>query len=456
MAYISFDPWQQKEIAVFPEMSDEILDGITRRAWSDYTEWRTMSPAERCRPVSAMADIIHQRKKEIARMMASEMGKPVTQGLAEADKCALLCRWYAENAPRMLEPERRPSSAQASFVVHEPQGIVLGIMPWNFPFWQVFRFIVPAFAGGNAALLKHASSVPLCALEIEDIVKAAGFPEGLFRTVFPSHSQVERLIADSRIRGVSLTGSTEAGKRIASAAGANLKKMVMELGGSDPFLVFPDADIDAAVKAAVFSRFQNGGQSCIAAKRIIVHKDIYREFRDKFVSAAKALRTGDPFDPLNDVGPMVNVAAADELERQLKATLREGAKLLCGGRAGREHPALFIPAVIEDVSHDSPLACEETFGPAAPLIGFMETDEAVKLANSTPYGLGATVWTSDEDLAMKTASAIDTGTVAINGFVKSEPGLPFGGVKESGYGRELAAEGLFEFLNTKTISVFKP
>jgi succinate-semialdehyde dehydrogenase/glutarate-semialdehyde dehydrogenase len=403
-----------------------------------------------------MADILQKRREVIAGLMASEMGKPFAQGLAETDKCALLCRWYAEHAPRLLEPEGRPSSAQASFVVHEPQGIILGIMPWNFPFWQVFRFIVPAFAGGNAALLKHASSVPRCALEIENIVKAAGFPEGLFRAIFPSHSQVERLIADSRIRGVSLTGSTAAGKRIASVAGASLKKMVMELGGSDPFIIFPDADIEKAVKAAVFSRFQNGGQSCIAAKRIIVHTDIYTDFRDKFVFAVKALRTGDPLDQVTDVGPMVNVAAADELERQLTETVNAGARLLCGGRAGMEHPALFIPAVIDDVPPDSPLACEETFGPAAPLIRFREAEEAVALANGTPYGLGATVWTADEKLAMKMAHSIDTGTVAINGFVKSEPGLPFGGVKESGYGRELAVEGLFEFLNTKTISIFKP
>ncbi|MRR22099.1 aldehyde dehydrogenase family protein, partial [bacterium] len=379
---------------------------------------------------------------------------PVTQGLAEADKCALLCRWYGEHTPHLLEPDRRQSSAEKSYVVHEPQGIILGIMPWNFPFWQVFRFIVPALAGGNAALLKHASSVPRCALEIEDIVTGAGFPDGLFRTIFPSHSQVERLISDSRIRGVSLTGSTEAGKRIASVAGANLKKMVMELGGSDPFIVFPDADIDGAVKAAVFSRYQNGGQSCIAAKRIIVHTDVYDEFRMKFVSAVKVLRAGDPLDPHTEVGPMVNVAAADEIERQLTETVRAGGRLLCGGRAGREHPALFYPAVIDDVPPDSPLACEETFGPAAPLIRFRETDEAVTLANNTPYGLGATVWTADESLAMKMAHSIDTGTVAVNGFVKSEPGLPFGGVKESGYGRELAAEGLFEFLNTKTISIF--
>jgi len=456
MAYVSCDPWRQQETAVLGEMGDEEISGITRDAWKAFMEWRTVDATRRCRLVGAMGDAIHQKREEMALLMACEMGKPVTQGLAEADKCALLCRWYAENAPRLLEPEKRPSSAHSSIVVREPQGIILGIMPWNFPFWQVFRFIVPAFAGGNATLLKHASSVPRCAMQIEEIVREPGFPEGLFRTIFPSHSQVEKLIADSRIRGVSLTGSTAAGKMIASVAGASLKKMVMELGGSDPFIVFPDADIDGAVKAAVFSRFQNGGQSCIAAKRIIVHKEIYSEFRDKFVSAVKALRTGDPSDPLTDVGPMLNVSAAEELERQLKETVRGGARLLCGGRAGNEHPALFIPAVIDDVPLSSPLACEETFGPAAPLIIFSNADEGVTLANNTPYGLGATVWTADEKLAMKMAHSIDTGTVAVNGFVKSEPGLPFGGVKESGYGRELAAEGLFEFLNTKTISIFKP
>jgi succinate-semialdehyde dehydrogenase/glutarate-semialdehyde dehydrogenase len=287
-------------------------------------------------------------------------------------------------------------------------------------------------------------------------VKSAGFPGGLFRTIFPSHQQVERVIADRRIRGVSLTGSTAAGKRIASVAGTNLKKMVMELGGSDPFIVFPDADLDMAVEAAVFSRYQNGGQSCIAAKRIIVHTVVYEEFRAKFVSAVKALRSGDPLDPLTDVGPLVNADAAEELDRQLRETVRAGAKLLCGGRAGTEHPALFIPAVVDDVPLSSPLACEETFGPAAPLMRFRDAGEAVALANSTPFGLGATVWTSDEKLAMETAREIDTGTVAINGFVKSEPGLPFGGTKESGYGRELAAEGLRELLNIKTISIFNP
>jgi succinate-semialdehyde dehydrogenase/glutarate-semialdehyde dehydrogenase len=456
MAYISFDPWRQTEVAVYPSMSDEELSSVVEKAWEVFTRWRTVPPEERCRPLLLMTDILQRRSEELAVILATEMGKPVSQGVAEAEKCALLCRWYAERAPGLLMPDQRPSSAEHSYVYHEPQGIILGIMPWNFPLWQVFRFVVPALAGGNGALLKHASCVPRSALAIGEIVAESGFPEGLFRTLFPSHSQVNAIIADRRIRGISLTGSTEAGRQISSVAGANLKKMVMELGGSDPFIVFADAQINKAVEAAVISRFLNGGQSCIAAKRIIVHEDIYDKFRDRFVSAASALRTGDPLDHQTYVGPMVNVAAADELERQLNETLRMGARLLCGGRAGKKHPALFIPAVVENVPPDSPLADEETFGPVAPLFRFSAREEALRMANNTPFGLGATVWTADERLATEIAREIDTGTIAVNGFVKSDPGLPFGGVKESGHGRELSSEGLLEFLNVKTINFYRP
>lgn len=456
MAYISFDPWRQTEVAVYRAMSDEELSSVVAKTWEAFTRWRFVPPEERCRPLLMMADILQRRSEELAVILATEMGKPVSQGVAEAEKCAMLCRWYAEHAPGLLIPDQRASSAAYSFVSHEPQGIILGIMPWNFPLWQVFRFVVPALSGGNGALLKHASCVPRSALAIEEIVTESGIPEGLFRTLFPSHSQVNAIIADRRIRGVSLTGSTAAGRQIASVAGANLKKMVMELGGSDPFIVFADAQINRAVEAAVISRFLNGGQSCIAAKRIIVHEDIYDQFRDRFVAAASALRTGDPLDHQTYVGPMVNVAAADELERQLNETLRRGARLLCGGRAGKKYPALFIPAVVENVPHDSPLADEETFGPVAPLFRFSAREEALRMANDTPFGLGATVWTADERLATEMAHAIDTGTVAVNGFVKSDPGLPFGGVKESGHGRELSSEGLLEFLNLKTINIYRP
>jgi len=451
---VSFNPWLQKPDASFPEMSDPELTGILDDSERLFRQWRRSNIADRCSRLTVMTTLLRSRRSELAEMMAAEMGKPVTQGLAEIDKCALLCRWYADHAPGILRPERRASAARESHIFYEPQGIILGIMPWNFPFWQVFRFIIPALTGGNAGLLKHASNVPRCALAAEEIINASGFPAGLFRTLFPSHSQVARLISDHRIRGVSLTGSNIAGKKIAAAAGESLRKMVMELGGSDPFIVFPDAQIDRAVEAALAGRFQNGGQSCIAAKRIIIHHDIYSEFRDKFLAGAKALRTGDPLDPATEVGPMVSAAAADELERQLDESISEGALLLCGGRAGKEYPALFYPAVVEKVPLTSPLACEETFGPVAPLFTFSTADEAVELANSTPFGLGATVWTADERLAMFMAHEIDTGTVAVNGYVKTEPGLPFGGVRESGYGRELGVEGLREFVNIKTVNIF--
>ncbi len=451
---MSFNPWLQKPDASFPEMSDPELTGILDDSERLFRQWRRSNIADRCSRLTVMTTLLRSRRSELAEMMAAEMGKPVTQGLAEIDKCALLCRWYADHAPGILRPERRASAARESHIFYEPQGIILGIMPWNFPFWQVFRFIIPALTGGNAGLLKHASNVPRCALAAEEIINASGFPAGLFRTLFPSHSQVARLISDHRIRGVSLTGSNIAGKKIAAAAGESLRKMVMELGGSDPFIVFPDAQIDRAVEAALAGRFQNGGQSCIAAKRIIIHHDIYSEFRDKFLAGAKALRTGDPLDPATEVGPMVSAAAADELERQLDESISEGALLLCGGRAGKEYPALFYPAVVEKVPLTSPLACEETFGPVAPLFTFSTADEAVELANSTPFGLGATVWTADERLAMFMAHEIDTGTVAVNGYVKTEPGLPFGGVRESGYGRELGVEGLREFVNIKTVNIF--
>jgi succinate-semialdehyde dehydrogenase/glutarate-semialdehyde dehydrogenase len=454
MPYTSFDPWSQKQTATYGEMPDTVIEKTAVAAQSAYVRWRNTNIEHRCENLQMMKTRLSSRRNELAEIMASEMGKPVAQGLQEVDKCGLLCTWYAENAAAILKPEKRTSSARESQVCYEPQGIILGIMPWNFPFWQAFRFMVPALTGGNSVLLKHASNVPGCALAIEETVNASGYPTGLFRTIFPSHSQVATIISDPRIRGISLTGSNMAGKKISALAGEHLKKVVMELGGSDPFLVFPDAAIDKAVEAAVFSRFQNGGQSCIAAKRLIIHEDIYEEFREKFLRRTSALRTGDPHDHATDVGPMVSAAAADELERQLDEALGAGAKLLCGGRAGKAKPALFIPSVVEDVPLSSPLAREEIFGPVAPLFKFRTVSEAVEMANATPFGLGAAVWTADEALAMKIAHDIDTGTVAINGFVKSEPGLPFGGVRESGFGRELAAEGLREFLNIKTISIY--
>jgi succinate-semialdehyde dehydrogenase/glutarate-semialdehyde dehydrogenase len=454
MAYISFDPWRLRVTATYPEISDTVLDEALEEADRAYRLWRNAGVAERCEPLPLMRDYLMARREELAVLMAGEIGKPVAQGLAETDKCAFLCDYYAEKAESMLQPERRGSSARESHVFYEPQGIILGIMPWNFPLWQVFRFMVPALTGGNAVLLKHASNVPGCALAIEEIVKSSGYPAGLFRTLFTKYEQVNTLIADTRVRGVSLTGSNSVGGQIAAVAGHNLKKVVMELGGSDPFIIFPDAALDQAVEAAVFARFQNGGQSCIAAKRIFIHNDIYDDFKNRFIKRTLALRTGDPLNPDTEIGPLVSIDAATELERQLSETIRAGARLLCGGRGTFDNPALFFPAVVEDVPLSSPLAREEVFGPVAPLFRFKSAAEAIKMANETPFGLGATVWTTNEILAMNVAREIDSGMVAINGFVKSEPGLPFGGVKESGFGRELATEGLHEFLNIKTINIF--
>lgn len=454
MAYLSFDPWLQKSVGSYAETSSEEMRGIIYEAETAFNLWHKAPVPERCERLLSLRDSISSRRTELAVMMASEMGKPVTQGVAEIDKCALLCSYYAENAEKMLMPEKRISSAHESHVHFEAQGIILGIMPWNFPFWQVFRFMVPVVTGGNSALLKHASNVPRCAAAIEEVMKSAGFPSGLFRSIFPSHAQIAELISSPQIRGVSLTGSNAAGIEIASIAGRHLKKVVMELGGSDPFIVFPDADIDNAAEAAVVSRFQNCGQSCIAAKRLIIHSDIYDRFKSRLLEKVTALKVGDPLDSSTEVGPMVSTVAADELERQLDKSVEMGAKAICGGRNRDMGPAVFNPSIVEKVPLSAPLACDEVFGPVAPLFIFKSSEEAVKMANSTPFGLGASVWSAHVSLAKEIAREIDTGTVAINGYVKSEPGLPFGGVKDSGFGRELAIEGLREFLNIKTINIF--
>jgi succinate-semialdehyde dehydrogenase/glutarate-semialdehyde dehydrogenase len=316
------------------------------------------------------------------------------------------------------------------------------------------RFIVPVIAGGNAVILKHSSNVPLCALNIETLIRESGFPDNIFRTLFISYEQIENLIARPEVRGVSVTGSNKAGKKIAEIAGKNLKKTVLELGGSDPFIIFKDADLEAAVDAAVFSRFQNCGQSCIAAKRVIVHEDVFDDFLSLFSEKVKALKCGDPYDPDTFIGPMVSENALEELHRQVVKTVSMGAKLIWGGNRNMQDKPVYNPSMLIDVPENSPLLQEEVFGPAVPVLKFSENEEAIIIANSSSYGLGASIWTRDIEQAKVSASKIDAGSIAINGFVKSDPALPFGGVKESGYGRELSVEGLREFLNIKTVSIF--
>lgn len=454
MAYTSFNPWTQQLHSSYREISSSDLNNLLLKASESWVHWRNTPLEKRQKLFLKLKTNLQKRREEYSMLMASEMGKPVRQGLAEVDKCALLCDYYANNAPGMLESEQRASTARKSLIFFEPQGIILGIMPWNFPFWQVFRFFVPTLISGNAAILKHASNVPRCALAIEEVLLQSGFPEGVFTNIFPSHLQVSEIISSPLIRGVSLTGSNTAGIEIASIAGSHLKKVVMELGGSDPFIVFGDADMDKAVEAFIASRFQNAGQSCIAAKRLIVQKKIINDFKEKLLIQTRKLRVGNPLDPETDMGPMVNEKAVDELERQLRITMEMGGKLLCGGRDRSLGPAVFLPSVVENVPFSAPLAVEEVFGPVAPLFAFDSVAEAVNMANNTPFGLGAAVWTRDEELALKVAGMIDTGTVAVNGFVKSEPGLPFGGVKDSGFGRELSSEGLREFVNIKTVNIF--
>jgi succinate-semialdehyde dehydrogenase / glutarate-semialdehyde dehydrogenase len=387
----------------------------------------------------------------LATTITAEMGKPIVEAEAEVEKCALTCEFYAANAARFLADEPRASSATESYVQFTPLGTVLAIMPWNFPLWQLFRFAAPALMAGNTAMLKHASSVPQCALAIEEVFRASGFPDGVFRTLLISGAAASRLIEDRRIVAVTLTGSDEAGRRVAETAGRAIKKTVLELGGSDPFIVLADADLDAAVETGVRARFQNTGQSCIAAKRFIVEAAVFDEFQERFLEAVRRLRVGDPMERTTQIGPLARNDLRDTLEQQVRASVMCGARVLTGGArlAGRGY--FFAPTVLTDVSPDMPASCEEVFGPVAAFIRARDVDQAIAVANQTPYGLGANLWTADMARARQLARDIEAGQVFINGMVTSDPRLPFGGVKQSGYGRELAEFGIREFINIQTV-----
>jgi succinate-semialdehyde dehydrogenase/glutarate-semialdehyde dehydrogenase len=385
--------------------------------------------------------------------MTLEMGKTFRSAVDEAVKCAWACRYYAENAESYLADEEVATNARRSYVKYQPMGVVLAIMPWNFPFWQVFRFAGPALMGGNVALLKHAPNVPQCALAIEGIFARAGFPDGVFQNLFIETERVAGLIADPRVRAVTLTGSERAGRDVAARAGAALKKSVLELGGSDPFIVMPSANLDAAVSTAVKSRMGNTGQSCIAAKRIIVADEIANEFVSRFVVALLALKVGDPTDPATDLGPMARPDLVDGLEAQVQATVAAGALVVTGGKRLAGPGNFYPPTVLVEVPHDSPAACEELFGPVASVFRVRNIDEAIRLANDTNYGLGASVWTTDANEQARFANEIEAGQVFVNAMVISDPRVPFGGVKNSGYGRELGIHGIHEFVNAKTVWV---
>jgi succinate-semialdehyde dehydrogenase/glutarate-semialdehyde dehydrogenase len=451
MAIQSFNPATGELLATFEPLSPAAIEDRLARAWKAFTEWKRTSFSERAQLLLRVAGILETQAEPLASKMTAEMGKPIRGAVDEVLKSARGCRYYAENAERFLSDEDIPTEAHRSYIRYEPLGPVLAIMPWNFPFWQVFRFAAPALMGGNVALLKHAPNVPQCGLAIENVFSSAGFPEGVFQNLPIETDQVPAILEDSRVRAVTLTGSDRAGREVASRAGRALKKTVLQLGGSDPFIVMPSADLDEAVKVAVKSRTGNSGQSCIAAKRFIVASVIADRFLPRFVAEMEALKAGDPTDPSNDLGPLARRDLVETLDAQVRATIARGARLLTGGAPLPGPGSYYPPTVLTDIPLDSPAYREELFGPVASVFIVAGIDESIRLANDTAFGLGASVWTKDAGEQARFVNELEAGQVFINAMVASDPRVPFGGVKNSGYGRELGYHGIREFVQVKTI-----
>lgn len=450
---ISVNPATGNEIARFEPHSAEQVDAALTQAAKAQSEWRNLPILERVALLKRMASVLRENAERYAQLITQEMGKPISESRGEIEKCAWNCEFYAERAPAFLADEIVPSSAQESRIVYDPLGVVLAVMPWNYPFWQFFRFAAPAFAAGNGAILKHAANVPACALACEEIVAKAGAPAGLMRTLLIGSKDVAALIEDERIAAVTLTGSTEVGAIVAGQAGKALKKQVLELGGSDPFIVLADADIEEAAKVAVKARFINVGQSCVNAKRFIVDRRVADEFVAAFVRNVEALKIGDPGEPDTNIGPLARADLRDTLHDQVKRSVEAGAVVRTGG-AFLDRPGFYYaPTVLDEVTPQAAAFAEETFGPAAAIIRVAGTEEAIELANRTEFGLGASLWTKDIEDAQKLARKIEAGAVFINAMVASDPRLPFGGIKRSGYGRELGYHGIREFTNIKTVFV---
>lgn len=447
----TIDPATGQKLETFTYTSAPDLERKLDAARGAQREWRGRSFAERAAVLDAVAATLRRRKRELAETATREMGKPVTQAAAEVEKCAWTCEHFAAHAHEYLADEVIGSNATLSYAGFRPLGIVLAVMPWNFPYWQVFRAAAPALMAGNGMVLKHASNVSRCALEIESAFAQSGVPTGLFSTVLLHSDRIADLIGDPRIAAATLTGSEGAGVSIASAAGHALKKTVLELGGSDPFIVLADADLAAAVKTAVKSRFQNNGQSCIAAKRFIVEAPVYDDFVERFAAAARAQRVGDPMDEATELGPVARGDLRDALDEQVKKSVEQGARIACGGTA-LDRPGYFYEAtVLADVTPAMPAFREETFGPAAAVIRARDPEHALALANDSSFGLGGNLWSADIERARALAARMETGNVFINGMTASDPRLPFGGIKRSGYGRELGSFGIREFVNVQTV-----
>ena len=456
MSIATINPATGETLRTFESMSDDELDRRLDRAAHAFRRWRARPIAERAAVVARAGDLLARDRERHGRLMTTEMGKTLASAVAEAEKCASACHWYAEHGASIVAPREVTGDDLAGrhYVVCQPLGVVLAVMPWNFPFWQVIRFAAPALVAGNVGLLKHASNVPQCALALEELFQAAGAPEGVFQALLIPGSAVERLLDDPRVAAATLTGSEGAGRAVAGAAGRALKKTVLELGGSDPFVVMPSADLARAAEVAVQARTINNGQSCIAAKRFIVHEAIHDDFAARFVEGMKKLRVGDPMNDDTDVGPLASRQILEDLEKQVSESVRQGARLLVGGERIRGAGFYYRPSILADAPATSPAYREELFGPVATLIRVPDIETAIRVANATNFGLGASAWTTDDGEARRFADEIESGSVFVNAMVSSDVRFPFGGVKRSGYGRELGAEGMREFTNVKTVRVF--
>ena len=456
MAIESINPATGELVERFDEHDERRIQDVLDRAHSAQRSWRDLGFSGRAAHLAEVARVLREDKARFARMATEEMGKPIVEAEAEVEKCAFTVEWFCEHGERLLQARSIKSTASESYVQFVPLGVVLAVMPWNFPFWQFFRAAAPALTGGNTMVLKHASNVPRVALAIEEIFERAGVPEGVAQTLLVGSDRVSSLIADPRIAAVTLTGSDVAGAKVAEAAGKNLKKSVLELGGSDPFIVLADADIEQAAKVGCRARNQNNGQSCIAAKRCIVEEPVFDEFQERFLAAIEALKIGDPLERETNIGPLARGDLVDGLREQLDASLSMGAEILAGGRPVERPGWFFQPTVVGSVKREMPVFKEETFGPLAALIKVGDEEEAIAVANDTRYGLGSNLWTGDVERAKRLAGRIEAGLVFINGMVASEAPLPFGGVKRSGFGRELSDFGMQEFQNIQTVWIGPP
>jgi len=451
MTITSTNPATGQLIKEFEELSGDQIEKKLAAASLAFDSFRKSSFSMRAQWLMRTADLLESSSQRLGEVITLEMGKPIKASIAEVLKCATVCRYYAEHGQGLLRDEAVTTSARQSFIRYEPLGVVLAVMPWNFPFWQVFRFAAPTLMAGNVALLKHASNVPQCALAIEEVFRDAGLPAAVFQTLLIGSEPVARLLQDRRIKAATLTGSEAAGRSLAENAGKALKKVVLELGGSDPFIVMPSANLEMAVETAIKARTVNSGQSCIAAKRFIILEEIADEFLSSFVSGMSALKTGDPMDEANQIGPLATPQILEDVDKQVRDSVAAGAKILTGGRVTAGPGNYYEPTVLSDIPRAAPAWSAEIFGPVASVFRVKSIDEAIDLANDSDFGLGASVWTNDETEQRRFIDEIESGQVFVNAMVASDPRMPFGGVKNSGYGRELGVAGIREFVNTKTV-----